>query len=108
MSDQSVPSTPALEDRLSAVVVQIRQALISLPRFRPADSELAAAFDAVTSSLIQTAIDISAAAAVDHAAIMVALELAAQRKAHNLAMQELQATQDNMPRPTIPFLRVAP
>lgn len=97
-------SPPALEDRLSAVAGRIQSTLISLPRFRPADPDLARQFDALTTDLLTSLVEITAAAAVDEAAIILAKDLSAQRKEVALASQKLRDQTDiAMAGQTIPF-----
>lgn len=77
MSDQNAPTTvPDISDRLRAVVGDLQEVILSLPKFRPTDPAQAAEFDKLNGSLLQTLVNVSAAAAVDQAQI----DLAAQRK----------------------------
>ncbi len=100
-----MPDQNTLEDRLGAVVDRIRQTILDAPRFRPSDAALAADYDKQTASLLQSLVEISAAAAVDRASIMVAADLAQQRKDHALAMQKQRDESDAAMRErAIPFL----
>lgn len=73
-------SDAPIEERLSAVAGRIQSALVLLPRFRPTDRQLADEFDEMTADMVQTLIEVTRAAAVDEASIIVAKDLAQQRR----------------------------
>lgn len=93
MSDPITPA-PAVEDSLAAVVGRIQQTILALPRFRPADPDLARSFDQVAADLLDTLIQTAQAAAVDRSAVALAAELAQQRRDHALASQKLRDETD--------------
>lgn len=74
MSDTFDPTTPNA-DRLKGVVGDLQQAILSLPRFRPAETAQAVEFDKLLAGLLQTMVNVTQAAAVDQASIAVALSM---------------------------------
>ena len=88
------PTPPSIQDRQKAVVNILQSALISMPRFRPADVALAQEYDALTASILQAALDLARVAAVDRLATSVHFELAKERRDYALAEQKQRDAAD--------------
>ena len=90
MSDSNTPPTVNSE-RLMAVAGRLQNAVLALPRFRPADVAAASDFDKVLADLLQTMVEASQAAAVDQASIAVAMNLIERGNQSLAAQSQLRA-----------------
>lgn len=97
MSDPVPAPLTADENRLSAAVARIRQNIIDVQQFRPADQAMAAKFDQFNADMMQTLIETTQAAAVDQAAIILAKDISAAQRDFMLTAQKFrdQADVDN-------------
>lgn len=104
MADTPPPAAPSLEDRLNGAAGRLKTMILTAVKLRPTDESKAADYDAMLSGMLDSLTEITAAASVDQASILLAKDLLAQSQQAAIERQKLRdATDIALAERAIPF-----